>query len=84
MKDKARNGYSMEIRKIFVGPGVKSEAMTWEVGQNVSLGPAGRGIINHIDEIRSEVYVVYVKKGTSILPWKKVATMTTVEYSFDL
>lgn len=84
MEDKANNGFISDIRKIFVGPGLKSEAMTWEVGQSISLGKElGRATVNHIEEIRAEVYVVHVKKGDSILPWKKINTQSTVEYNFN-
>lgn len=77
------NGYSADIRKIQFGLSAKSDSMGWEVGQTVNLGPAGSATVHHIEEIKPDIYAVFVKKGDAVLPWKKGSMPCLIEYDFN-
>ena len=70
-----------KIRKIWIGQSIKTDSMSWEVGQNVGLGNKERGIVDEIIQT-DEGYEVLVKKGNEIIPWKFTTMNVTVE--FDL
>ena len=72
-----------DIRKVQWGTSVKTDSFGFEVGQSVGFGPAGSGHVDHIEEVESNVFVVYVKKGNTVIPWKKGSMPYVVEYSLD-
>ena len=68
-----------KIRKIWIGQSIKTDSMSWEVGQNVGLGKGERGIVDEIIQTE-EGYEVLVKRGNEIVPWKYTNMKVTVEY----
>lgn len=68
------------IRKIWIGKTIKEDSMSWHITQTVRLGRDGEtGEIDHILEIDGG-YEIFVKKGNTVIPWKKTSMDATIEY----
>ena len=71
-----------EIRKVWIGKDIKSDSMSWEVGQKVGLGKDnGFGVINHIKEESPGNVSIWVKKDDSVVKWKSSNMALTIEYN---
>jgi len=69
------------IRKISIGSDYKNDAMHYSVGQPVYGGHTICDIVNNSEEGE---YLVYIKKGNEVLPWKKFNRNMAVAVEFDL
>jgi hypothetical protein len=69
------------IRKISIGSDYKNDAMHYALGQNVYGGHTICDIIN--SESDGE-YLIYIKKGDEVLPWKKFNSHMAIAVEFDL
>jgi hypothetical protein len=69
------------IRKISIGSDYKNEAMHYSVGQEVYGGHTICDIVG--DKVDGE-YLIYIKKGSEILPWKKFNSNMAIAVEFDL
>jgi len=70
-----------KIRKISIGADYKNDAMHYSVGQEVYGGHTICDII--VDELDGE-YLIYIKKGDEILPWKKFNSNMAIAIEFDI
>lgn len=70
-----------KIRKISIGADYKNDAMHYSVGQEVYGGHTICDIIG--DELDGE-YLIYIKKGDEILPWKKFNSHMAIAIEFDI
>ena len=69
------------IRKVWIGKTVKEDSMSWHIGQTVRLGRDGdTGVVDHILEPIEGTFEIYVKKGGSIILWKKSTMDAMAEY----
>ena len=69
------------IRKISIGSDYKNEAMHYSVGQSVYGGHVICNIMN--SDIEGD-YLIYIKKGDEVLPWKKFNSNMAIAVEFDL
>ena len=69
------------IRKISIGTDYKNEAMHYAIGQSVYGGHIICDIVNN--DIDGE-YLIYIKKGDEVLPWKKFNSQMAIAVEFDL
>ena len=69
------------IRKISIGADYKNEAMHYAVGQEVY---GGHVICDIIGEKDDGEYLIYIKKGDEILPWKKYNSNMAIAIELDL
>ena len=69
------------IRKISIGADYKNEAMHYAVGQEVY---GGHTICDIIGDDKEGDYLIYIKKGSEILPWKKFNSNMAIAVEFDL
>ncbi len=69
------------IRKISIGSDYKNDAMHYAVGQEVY---GGHRICEIIGEEGEGEYLIYIKKGDEILPWKKFNTNMAIAVEYDL
>ncbi len=69
------------IRKISIGSDYKNDAMHYAVGQEVY---GGHRICDIIGEEGEGEYLIYIKKGDEILPWKKFNTNMAIAVEYDL
>ena len=69
------------IRKISIGSDYKNEAMHYSVGQEVY---GGHRICTIVDSDKQGEYLIYIKKGDEVLPWKKFNSNMAIAVEFDL
>ena len=69
------------IRKISIGSDYKNDAMHYAIGQEVY---GGHKICDIIGEERDGEYLIYIKKGDEVLPWKKFNTNMAIAVEYDL
>lgn len=69
------------IRKISIGSDYKTDAMHYSLSQEV-YGGHEISLIYHEEE--SDSYVIYIKKGSEILPWKKFNKNMAISVEYDL
>ena len=54
------------IRKIWIGKNLKEDAMSWELGQSVRIGPRGPKAkyakVNHISKEDDGTSTIYIKR----------------------
>lgn len=67
------------IRKITIGRDYKNEAMHYSVGQEVY----GGHVIDSIVELEDK-FSIYIKKGSSVLPWKDFNKNMGVAVEYNL
>jgi len=67
------------IRKISIGKDYKNEAMHYSVGQEVYGGHVIDSIVDDDD-----VFSIYIKKGTDVLPWKEFNKNMAIAVEFNL
>ena len=72
-----------DIRKVQWGKSVKTDSYGFEVGQTVGLGAAGSAVVDHIEEVEPNIFTIFIKKGDSVIPWKKGSMPYVIEYSLD-
>lgn len=72
---------SRVIRKISIGADYKNDAMHYAVGQSVYGGHSICDIVE--DKIEGE-YLVYIKKDSEVLPWKKFNSQMAIAVEYDL
>ena len=72
---------SSVIRKISIGSDYKNDAMHYSVGQEVY---GGHTICDIIGSENEGEYLIYIKKGDEVLPWKKFNRNMAVSVEFDL
>ena len=71
-----------EIRKVWIGKDIKTDSMSWEVGQKVGLGREnGFGVIHHMKEETPGTVTIWVKKEDSVVKWKTSNMALTIEYN---
>lgn len=69
------------IRKISIGTDYKNEAMHYAIGQQVYGGHE----ITHIHfEDSDDSYIIYIKKGEEVMPWKKFNSNMAIATEYDL
>ena len=69
------------IRKISIGSDYKNDAMHYSVGQEVY---GGHIICDIINAEKKDEYLIYIKKGDEVLPWKKFNSNMAIAVEFDL
>ena len=69
------------IRKISIGTDYKNEAMHYSVGQEVY---GGHTICDILGDENDGEYLIYIKKGDEVLPWKKFNSHMAIAVEFDL
>jgi hypothetical protein len=69
------------IRKISIGTDYKNEAMHYSVGQEVY---GGHTICDILGDENDGEYLIYIKKGDEVLPWKKFNSNMAIAVEFDL
>ena len=69
------------IRKISIGSDYKNDAMHYSVGQEVY---GGHIICDIIADKQDGEYLIYIKKGDEVLPWKKFNSNMAIAVEFDL
>ena len=69
------------IRKISIGADYKNEAMHYSVGQSVY---GGHIICDIIDAEQQGAYLIYIKKGDEVLPWKKFNANMAIAVEYNL
>jgi len=69
------------IRKISIGSDYKNDAMHYSVGQEVY---GGHIICDIIGDKQEGEYLIYIKKGNEVLPWKKFNSNMAIAVEFDL
>tara|TARA_R100000742_G_C4271732_1_gene90749 strand:- start:1178 stop:1411 length:234 start_codon:yes stop_codon:yes gene_type:complete len=69
------------IRKISIGSDYKNEAMHYSVGQSVY---GGHTICDIIDSEKDGEYLIYIKKGDEVLPWKKFNSNMAIAVEYNL
>ena len=69
------------IRKISIGSDYKNDAMHYSVGQEVY---GGHIICDIIADKQDGEYLIYIKKGNEVLPWKKFNSNMAIAVEFDL
>ena len=69
------------IRKISIGADYKNDAMHYSVGQEVY---GGHTICDIIADKQDGEYLIYIKKGNEVLPWKKFNSNMAIAVEFDL
>jgi len=69
------------IRKISIGSDYKNDAMHYAVGQEVY---GGHTICDIIGDKNDGEYLIYIRKGDEILPWKKFNANMAIAVEFDL
>ena len=72
---------SNNIRKISIGSDYKNDAMHYSVGQEVY---GGHIICDIIADKQDGEYLIYIKKGDEVLPWKKFNSNMAIAVEFDL
>tara|TARA_R110000824_G_scaffold143801_1_gene311534 strand:- start:698 stop:922 length:225 start_codon:yes stop_codon:yes gene_type:complete len=69
------------IRKISIGSDYKNDAMHYSVGQEVY---GGHTICDILSSAKEGEYLIYIKKGDEVLPWKKFNSHMAIAVEFDL
>ncbi len=69
------------IRKISIGSDYKNDAMHYSIGQEVY---GGHTICDIINGNHGGEYLIYIKKGDEVLPWKKFNSNMAIAVEFDL
>jgi hypothetical protein len=69
------------IRKISIGTDYKNEAMHYAVGQEVY---GGHVICDILNSEKDGEYLIYIKKGNEVVPWKKFNSQMAIAVEFDL
>ena len=69
------------IRKTSIGSDYKNDAMHYSIGQEVY---GGHTICDIINGKSGGEYLIYIKKGDEILPWKKFNSNMAIAVEFDL
>jgi hypothetical protein len=69
------------IRKISIGSDYKNEAMHYSLGQEVY---GGHTICDILSSESDGDYLIYIKKGDEVLPWKKFNSNMAIAVEFDL
>ena len=69
------------IRKISIGTDYKNEAMHYAVGQEVY---GGHIICDILNSEKEGEYLIYIKKGGEVVPWKKFNSQMAIAVEFDL
>ena len=69
----------VNIRKISIGRDYKNDAMHYSVGQEVYGGHCIDCIIEEDNEC-----IIWIKKGSELLPWKKFNKNMAIAIEYDL
>tara|TARA_R110000824_G_C15097220_1_gene665923 strand:- start:684 stop:914 length:231 start_codon:yes stop_codon:yes gene_type:complete len=72
---------SRVIRKISIGADYKNDAMHYAVGQSVY---GGHNICDIVEDKTEGEYLVYIKKDSEVLPWKKFNSQMAIAVEYDL
>lgn len=72
---------SNKIRKISIGADYKNEAMHYAVGQSVY---GGHTICDILGDSLDGEYLIFIKKGNEVLPWKKFNSNMAIAVEYDL